>query len=76
MQDLPAIGGVFHEDGEESGGVSVVVFPVQSIASVHFGPFGRERFDGELLELEEAHGFFAGIVFVVPSFRILPAPTN
>lgn len=39
MQDLPAVGGVFHEDGEESGGVSVVAFSVQAIVPVHFGPF-------------------------------------
>ena len=40
MQDLPAVGGVFHEDGEESGGVSVVAFPVQAIASMDFSPLG------------------------------------
>ena len=39
VEDLPAVGSVFHENGEEAGSVAVVAFPVQSIASVDFGPF-------------------------------------
>ena len=38
VQDLPAPRGVFHENGEEPGGVTVVAFSVQVITSVDFCP--------------------------------------